>query len=257
MPADGDHDARPRPVAASRAMGRRGRRTRQRLLDATAELLARSSYREVRVVDIARTAGMSPAAFYQYFSDVEDAVLALADDMADECGPLLSELIREHPWNGAEGHATALAVADAFLATWDRHRAVLRVMDLATDEGDGRFREVRTRLLRAPTEALVDVLTAGERGAGRPDPRAEAGVAISMLAHVAAHHEGLEQWGAPADDLRHALARVLYATVTDQAPPDARSAGPVAPSPSPAEGPVPPPTASPLSGLDPTSDSSP
>ena len=54
-------------------MGRRGQRTRQRLLDSTERLLGRSTYREVRVVDIARDAGMSPAAFYQYFADVEDA----------------------------------------------------------------------------------------------------------------------------------------------------------------------------------------
>jgi hypothetical protein len=95
---------------------------------------------------------------------------------------------------------------------------VLRVVDLATDEGDGRFRDARTALLSAPTQALVEVLT--QEGDGRrPDPRAEAAVAISMLSHVAAHHEGLELWGAPTADLRRALARALYATVTGQAPP--------------------------------------
>jgi hypothetical protein len=50
------------------------------------------------------------------------------------------------------------------------------------------------------------------------DPRAEAGVAISMLAHVAAHHEGLEQWGAPPGDLRRAMARQLHVIVTGRLP---------------------------------------
>jgi AcrR family transcriptional regulator len=199
-------------------MGRRGQRTRQRLLDSTERLLGRSTYREVRVVDIARDAGMSPAAFYQYFADVEDAVLALADEIAGDCGPELAALVRDGRWEGPEAYATALAVADGFLAVWDRHRAVLRVVDLATDEGDGRFRDARTRLLSAPTQALLEVLTAEGDGT-RPDPRAEAAVAISMLSHVAAHHEGLELWGAPTDDLRQALARALYATVTGEAPP--------------------------------------
>jgi len=216
-----EQDGRARPVATSRAMGRRGRRTRQLLLDSTAGLLNSSTYREVRVVDIARDAGMSPAAFYQYFADVEDAVLALAEEMADVCGPELAGLVRDHPWQGDEAYTTALRVADGFLDVWDRHRAVLRVVDLATDEGDGRFRALRTRFLRAPSEALVEVLQGTPPEPGRPDPRAEAGVAISTLAHVAAHHEGLEHWGAPADDLRHAMARMLFVTVTGQAPPGA------------------------------------
>lgn len=207
-----------RRVAETRTMGRRGLRTRRRLLDSTAALLDSASYRELRVVDIARAAEMSPAAFYQYFGGVEEAVLALAEEMADDCGPELAALV-EGPWDGAAAWVTAVGVARGFLAVWDRHRAVLRVVDLATDEGDQRFRDLRTRFLRFPTDALVTVLSSRVRVNDRPDARAEAGVAISMLAHVAAHHEGLEQWGAPGPDLLQAMARVLYLTVTGNAPP--------------------------------------
>ena len=62
-----------------RPFGKRGVETRQRLLDATRELLETHGIRDLRVVDIARTVGTSPATFYQYFRDVEEAVLALAD----------------------------------------------------------------------------------------------------------------------------------------------------------------------------------
>lgn len=202
-------------------MGRRGQRTRQRLLDSTAALLGSSTYREVRVVDIARDAQMSPAAFYQYFGDVEEAVLALAEEMVRACGPELASLVRDQPWDGPSAWSSAVGVADGFLDVWDRHRAVLRVVDLATDEGDQRFRALRTRFLSQPSEALVGVLTE-RRASGSPaglDARAEAGVVISMLAHVAAHHEGLEQWGAPAGDLRQAMARLLFVTVTGDLPP--------------------------------------
>src|SRR5829696_6465594 len=54
------------PVRSGRGVSRRGRDTRQRLLDGTRDLLDESSYRAVRVVDIARAAGTSPATFYQY-----------------------------------------------------------------------------------------------------------------------------------------------------------------------------------------------
>ena len=160
-----------------RTMGRRGQRTRRRLLDSTATLLDAATYREVRVVDIARHAEMSPAAFYQYFGDVEAAVLALAEEMASVCGPELAALVREHPWSGPAAWSTALGVADGFLSVWDRHRAVLRVVDLATDEGDQRFRDLRTRFLREPSEALVEVLAEGvcDRGPSGPPRRGGCG----------------------------------------------------------------------------------
>ena len=56
-----------------RPLGKRGAQTRRRLLDATATLLETHGIRDLRVVDIARAVGTSPATFYQYFRDVEEA----------------------------------------------------------------------------------------------------------------------------------------------------------------------------------------
>jgi AcrR family transcriptional regulator len=46
--------------------GKRGLATRQKLLDSTEALLSTTSWRSIRVIDIARGAGTSPATFYQY-----------------------------------------------------------------------------------------------------------------------------------------------------------------------------------------------
>ena len=204
--------------APDRAPGRRGRATRQRLLDATGGLLESTAYRDLKVVDIARSAGTSPATFYQYFADVEEAVLALAVEVEEAAGAELAGLVVDRSWSGAEGWRSALALADGFLATWDRHRAVLRVIDLATDEGDPRYRAVRTRLLGAPAEALVELLDR-RRGGAPVDTLAEAGVLVSMLAHVAAHHVGLEQWGATPEGLRTSMAQVAYTAITGRGAP--------------------------------------
>ena len=111
----------------------------------------------------------------------------------------------------------ALDVVDAFIDLWERDRAVLRVIDLVTDEGDQRFREVRRRLLSAPTEAFVAVLrTLSARATA--DPLADAGVLVSMLAHVAAHLDGLRSWGADGDELRRSMARVVATTLSGQWP---------------------------------------
>ncbi len=80
-----------------RVAGRRGQATRQKLLDCLSEMLSSSPYRDVKVIDVARKAGTSPATFYQYFPDVEGAVLEIAEEMAKE-GASLTELVAGRSW---------------------------------------------------------------------------------------------------------------------------------------------------------------
>lgn len=82
-----------------RVAGRRGQETRQKLLDCLSEMLSSSPYRDVKVIDVARKAGTSPATFYQYFPDVEGAVLEIAEEMAKE-GAGLTELVGGRSWVG-------------------------------------------------------------------------------------------------------------------------------------------------------------
>ena len=140
--------------------------------------------------------------------------------MATE-GAALSSLVRDHPWKGKAGYATAEALVAGVIDFWEANRAVLRVMDLATEEGDLRFRKIRTRLLNELTVALSEAVVATRRD-GRSDdvdPMATAGVLVSMLAHVAAHRYGFEFWGIRTDDTTRAMARIVYTTVTGQKPP--------------------------------------
>src|SRR6201989_3010157 len=129
-----------------RQLGKRGAPPRRKLLGATAVLLESHGIRDLRVVDIARAVGSSPATFYQYFRDVEAAVLALAEAVGDEITPLAARL--DTPWDATHGLDDARALVDVFVDYWDRHRAVLRTRNLAAQEGDERFREVRHRTLR-------------------------------------------------------------------------------------------------------------
>ncbi len=222
-PADVNGEADEREgVRASdgRVPGRRGRATRQRLLDFTAEMLRTTSYRDLKVIDIAREAGTSPATFYQYFGDVETAILVLGQEMALESEHLV-RLVREGSWRGKAGYETALAFADAFIQFWDEHRPVLRVVELSTDEGDRRFRSVRVKWLNNITRELAKV-TEAFQAEGKNlgvDAMADAGVLVTMVAHVAAHHYGFEFWGIRTADVRIALARHVYWGVTGQRPP--------------------------------------
>jgi hypothetical protein len=110
--------------------------------------------------------------------------------------------VADHPWSGPEGWASALALVDGFVEAWEAHRSVLRLIDLATDEGDHRFRDVRTRLLGAPAEALVAVLKA-QRGSGGIDPYAQAGVGRAVLARRRGAGRGVAVGVVPAGPVGH------------------------------------------------------
>src|SRR3954466_9607586 len=100
-----------------RSLGKRGAATRARLLQATSELLESNGLRDLRVVDIARAVGTSPATFYQYFRDVEEAVLALTAEVGEELAPVDELLSR--PWTGPAGLVAAREMVDAFIRYWD------------------------------------------------------------------------------------------------------------------------------------------
>ena len=196
-------------TADGRIPGRRGRATRRRLLDATHELLGRIAYRDLKVIEISRRAGTSPATFYQYFPDIESAVLVLAAEVADDGAHQLRRLVDDPDWDDA---ADATALASGFLDFFEQERALLGVVDLAALEGDERFRALRTRLLNGVFLALHDVVyEARARGVvgAAADPGAIAGVLTSMLAHVAAHRPGLEAWGVSGDQLTSTMATIV------------------------------------------------
>src|SRR5580658_5029506 len=197
-----------------RVPGRRGRATRDRLLGCTADLLTTTGWRSIKVIDIARQAGTSPATFYQYFENVEQAILVLAEELM-EGAALLAELV-DGDWTEDASWGTAVAVVTGFMDYWEENRSVFRVVELATEEGDLRFQGLRVRALNAVTVTLARLIGAGgvSVSPAGSDPMAVAGTLISMLAHVAAHQYGFEFWGIRTSAMVDSQARVLHWAVT-------------------------------------------
>ncbi|MFP8963403.1 TetR family transcriptional regulator [Streptomyces nanhaiensis] len=203
-----------------RVAGRRGQATRQKLLTCLDEMLSSSPYRDVRVIDVARRAGTSPATFYQYFPDVEGAVLELAEEMSKESSSL-SELATDRQWTGRAGWQTAEELVDGLLSFWRENDAILRVVDLGAAEGDKRFSKIRTKVLNGITGPLADSIgKLQSKGKADPDisPAAVAGSLVSMLASVAGQQKAAQSWGAKKSDLKPNLAYLLYLGVTGRKP---------------------------------------
>ncbi|AWI29619.1 TetR family transcriptional regulator [Streptomyces tirandamycinicus] len=203
-----------------RVAGRRGQATRQKLLDCLSEMLSSSPYRDVKVIDVARRAGTSPATFYQYFPDVEGAVLELAEEMATE-GAALTELVAGRSWVGKAAWQTSEQLVEGFLDFWRKHDAILRVVDLGAAEGDKRFYKIRMKILNSVTNSLADaVKELQSRGKVDKDvsPMAVSGSLVAMLASVASHQRGFQTWGVKQAELRPNLALLVHLGITGRKP---------------------------------------
>jgi AcrR family transcriptional regulator len=218
------------PAATNgRVPGERGLQTRQRLLEATVELLSTTSWRSVKVTDIARCARTSPATFYQYFGNVEEAVRVLAEGVVDQAARL-AELVGGD-WSADNSWTKAVTFTEEFLAFWEDNRAIFRVIDLANEEGEAQLHGIRIRALNAVTTALAQVVVQYSPAPGGPpgsrttslagsEPMAVAGTLVTMFARVAASRYGFEFWGIRTRDLSDTQARILHWAITGRPGPE-------------------------------------
>jgi AcrR family transcriptional regulator len=197
-----------------RPLGPRALRTRAKLLEITRDLLAELPVRDVSVVEIARRAGTSPATFYQYFADVEEAALELANAAAEEVSAILEPLAAD--WKGPKGLAAARVLVDAFVRHWDAHHAVLLIRNVAAEQGDRRFRRVRNRALRPVLDALSRKIAAAQPEDSGIQPVAAAAALASILERLAAYHAELETLGVSRADLVETCARIAHQIVAPE-----------------------------------------
>jgi AcrR family transcriptional regulator len=198
-----------------RVIGARAQRTRRRLLDATAKLLGDRGALNLRVVDITREVGTSPATFYQYFSDVEEAILVLADEATDEI--IAVEPLLERSWTDTDGLANVDAFVTALMEYWEAHSVILRVRDLRAEEGDKRFWAVRQRGYAAIVPALttkIEEAQAAGRLTQEINPYAAASAAMAMLERLFTYQSVFRRRGVTKEAMTTTLGAMLHSTVT-------------------------------------------
>ncbi len=198
-----------------RVIGRRAIQTRRRLLDVTAALLAERGALDLKVIDVARVAGASPATFYQYFADVEDAIAALAAELAVSVTPISSML--DVDWSGVDGLDRAREFVAAYTRFWDENGSVLRIMMLRADDREERFRQVR----RAYSEPFMIAMVAKVRSAQDAgqlsvalDAEATAGAVLAALDRLPNYRQNFEKRGTSRDAMIETVARLAHTALT-------------------------------------------
>ena len=200
-----------------RVIGRRAIQTRRRVLDTTAALLKEHGALDLKVTDVAREVGTSPATFYQYFADVEDAILALATDLVVEVAPISAQL--DDDWTGPDGPDRARRFVSDYTTFWDEHAAVLRIMLLRADERDERFRGIR-RGYNAPFMTSMVAKVRSAQSVGRLttalDAEATAGAMLAALDRLPNYREMFEKRGTTRDAMIETMARLLLSSLTGE-----------------------------------------
>jgi AcrR family transcriptional regulator len=191
-------------------IGAKGQRTRQRLIEATVELLATRGLRDLTVAEVTREAETSPATFYVYFEGVPEVVLgALAD--CSQTPPDLIALL-EADWRD-DGAAQARAFVALYCNRWAANATVFRVRNLAAEEGDERFiaaRRAAAMSILDPLARKIDSARFAKRISPTQDSRASAAVILMLLERLAAVGPmGLIDAGPGFDKIQEAAADMI------------------------------------------------
>jgi AcrR family transcriptional regulator len=142
----------------------KGERTRQRLLDIAVQRFAADGFRRTSVSDIAREAGLTPAAAYAYFAGKEGLFQAAVDT---DAGALI-EAARSAAAEGASAREQLFLFVGELRERVEDHPLARRVLS-------GLEPEVAARLLTIPslvalTAALADELAEAQTASDiRPD----------------------------------------------------------------------------------------
>ncbi|MFA6029640.1 MAG: TetR/AcrR family transcriptional regulator [Elusimicrobiota bacterium] len=159
---------------------------RRRILDAARVVMARQDYRDLRLEDVAREAGLAKGTLYLYFRDKTDLMCAVLDDMLHGMEDLVRDATPKTPAPSAREAArtTLRAIAEGHLAFLDVHHDFMTrciSQDPLLSE-DPSYAPIRTRMNAHLTMLTKLIREAQSAGLMRPgDPRMDALFFMELL----------------------------------------------------------------------------
>ncbi len=175
--------------------------------------------RELRLSEVTREVGVSPPAFYQYFRDLDEALLALCEQVGEHTSEVRSAI--EKPWSNGDGASLARGFVENFIAYWDANRPVLWMRNVAAQDGDERFRAIRNRSLEPIAAEVTRQIGLGQ-AAGRIDatiaPKALAAALTSLVERMGMMYPGVGSMGVSRDEVVDAVTYIFERTVVGPDP---------------------------------------
>ncbi len=134
-------------------LGRKGRDTRQRILDGLARHMARDDGAPVSLSAVAREASVAMTTLYLYFADLGELVLAALRPVIED-GRFLHVMLRRR-WADAELAERCQAYLREHQDFWQRHARILHLRNGLADAGDRRFLRARIESSRPQIRGLI------------------------------------------------------------------------------------------------------
>jgi AcrR family transcriptional regulator len=164
----------------------RGRERRQRLLDATAELVAVRGFHSVGIAEIGAAAGVTGSAIYRHFDNKQEMLVAVFDRVLDDLLRGARAAVDGVPDTGDNSGNALEELVRAQVAFALRNRAVISVygqeeINLPSDD-----RRRLRRKQRAYVQVWVDTLASIRPELPEPELIAAVSAAIGLLNSVAA-----------------------------------------------------------------------
>ena len=188
------------PVAATA----RGRRTREQLLSATADLVAARGFAAVGIADIGAAAGVSGAAIYRHFASKQDLLIALLDRVVEGLRDGARKAVSDA--QSPDDALDALIAAHVDFALRDRSIIAVYDQEAHTLPDDDRRRIRRTQ--RAYAETWAEALRARTPALTLEVARATVHAAFGLVNSVSDYRTELAD-----DHLRALLVSMTKAAV--------------------------------------------
>jgi AcrR family transcriptional regulator len=162
-------------------LGRKGQETRERILEATRELLAEGPDTVISLSAVARQTPLGMTSLYNYFADLTELLLCVLDPVLADAETRYIAQMRE-PWPDDRLYDHCLALVTGFHRFWEKHARLLHLRDAMAAQGDRRMMQQRVNLSMQIIALLVRQM--------RHDPDDVHGPAIGM---ATALYAGLER----------------------------------------------------------------
>lgn len=205
----------PEEAPATQQLGAKGQRTRQRIMQATAELLRDRAFGDIKITEVARMAGVTQPNFYTYFKGIEEVVLALAEAFLHE--PERLDAYFEQDWGGPSGLDAARQLVKSAIQVVERNRPLLGFVTFLADKNYGEFQEMRARLWRRLYKAFENEVRKAQatgRVSKAVQPRLAGYECVGLLLSVGVRYELLRESGFSDAQLVNTTAALLHSMAT-------------------------------------------
>jgi AcrR family transcriptional regulator len=153
--------------AQGRELGRQGRETVRKLLEAAMAEFDAKGFQTVRVDDVVRRAKTSHGTFYLYFANKDDLIKTLLRDALRDVEVITGDFPVVTP-NEAGREALRRWVGQ-FFDTYAAHAPILRILSSADDVNDEAYGEGLQLFFRVAEAITQGMTAAGAAGRGTPD----------------------------------------------------------------------------------------